>query len=648
MIQMNLLRLNKGCLIALLPLFALQAKAQDSGAAFQEYKKKYTDANELIITDKNSYDIFIDNKKLRVLQDNYYESMILTDNGIQNNEENFSYSDLVKLHEYEAFSIINDKGKDRKIKVTQTNEKQSRQSSVFYDDVKERQLIFPNLEAGARKVYSVKTEFLDPFLMQSFVFGNNYPIVNSTLEIRTDKDINIGYRIFNDPTNSIEFSKTEKKGKYIYKWTLKDIKPVKMEPNNPGFRYFIPHINVYVKDYTVDQKKIDVLDNTEKLYDYYKSFIKTLNKNEDADLKALSLELTAGKTSDTEKIKAIFYWVKDNIKYIAFENGYEGFIPREGSLVYKRKFGDCKDMASIISSMANYAGVKNVAVSWIGTRDIPYSYEQLPTPAVDNHMIAVYNDNGKYIFLDATDRETRYGIPTAFIQGKEALVSNGDTYKIITVPVVSAEDNQTTETVKMTLDKDKIKGTGTVSYYGYSRSSILAQIGDATNKTRFEMIKSLVEKGNNKFNLKEYTESNVSDRDKPYQVDFTFELADYAMQVDKELYINLFLEHLYEKLTLETDRVTPFDLDHLSAYNGHYELEIPKNYAVKYLPENFSLDNSVMKIDCQYVNSAGRITLDLKIKLKKILVEQPEFALWNETIKKLKNTYTQTLILTEK
>jgi len=51
--------------------------------------------------------------------------------------------------------------------VTQTNEKQAKQNSVFYNDVKERQLIFSNLEAGAKKVYSVQTEFLDPFLLHS-------------------------------------------------------------------------------------------------------------------------------------------------------------------------------------------------------------------------------------------------------------------------------------------------------------------------------------------------------------------------------------------------------------------------------------------------------------------------------------------------
>lgn len=626
----------------------LQVAAQETPASFAEYKEAYKDANELVISDKSSYDIFVDGKKLRVLRNNYYESMIMSENGIQNNEENFSYSELVKLNEYEAYSVITDKGKERKIKVVQTNEKQSRQDAVFHDGVKERQLIFPNLETGARKVYTVQTEFLDPFLLQSYVFGSGYPVLDATLEVRTDKDINIGYRVFNDPDNAIEFSRTEKKGKVIYRWTLKNIKAVKMESNNPGFRHFIPHINVYVKDYMIGDKKTEVLDTTDKLYNYYKAFTKNLNRTEDADLMAITTGLTAGLTSDSEKMKSIFYWVKDNIKYIAFENGYEGFIPREAALVCKRKFGDCKDMASIISAMANYAGVKGVSLSWIGTRDIPYSYEELPTPAVDNHMIAVYNDNENYIFLDATDRETRYGLPTSFIQGKEALVSNGAGYKIVRVPVVAAENNEIHEVINLTLDKEKITGSGTVSFNGYSRTNLLSQLGDASNKIRFEMIKSQVLMGNNKFLLKEYAESNVTDRDKPYIIDFKFELDDYAIQVDKELYINLFMDRIYEKSTPEPDRKLPLEMDYLTAFNVTYNLQIPQNYAVKHIPENFSMDNAVMKADIKYTVNAGTVVLEGKIQVKKILLEKTDFPLWAESIKKLKSAYTQTLILTEK
>ena len=637
--------MKKIYLVLFIGFFVFSTNAQN---LLEEYKKQHPDFNELVLNDSQTYNFSIENNKLKVIQDNNYESVILTENGIQSNKESFSYSELVKLQSYDAYSVIFDNGKERKIKVTQTNEIQSGQSSVFYDNVKERQLIFPNLEAGAKKVYNYQTEFVDPFLLHKFLFGSHLPVKNSTLEIRTDKNINIGYKIFNDPSNSIHFSRTEKKGKWIYKWTLKDVKPIKFEGNSPGFLYLVPHINVYIKDYMVNNNKVEVLDDVKKLYAYYKGFTKNLNQTEDPALKAISLQITKNLTHDDDKVKAIFYWVKDNIKYIAFENGYEGFIPREASLIHERKFGDCKDMASIITAMAKYANVKNVFISWIGTREIPYSYDELPTPAVDNHMVALYKKGEEYIFLDATDKETLYGIPTAFIQGKEALYGEGDSYKIIPVPIVPAERNEILEQVKLKIEMDKLVGLGKIEFNGYNRSRILLRIGDATNKTRFEMIKSLVLKGNNKFNLKDYTEENIKDRDKPYQINYNFDLGNYIVKVDKEMYVNLFLDKPLEKVIIEKDRSAKFEFEHLNYINTQYELDIPQNYMVKYLPKNFSLDNDYIKADIVYEVKNDTIFLNLSLKQKKLMLDKPDFELWNKMIKDLKNNYAYTLILSAK
>lgn len=626
-------------------IFVFTASAQNS---LDEYKKKYPDFNEIVVNDLQSYDFSIENNKLKIIQNNHYESEILTENGIQNNKESFTYSELVKLLGYDAYTILNESGKEKKIKVTQTNEIQSGQSSVFYDNVKERQLIFPSLEAGAKKVYNYQTEFIDPFLLHKFIFGSGFPIKNSTLEIKTDKNIHIGYKIFNDESHLIEFSKTEKKGKWIYKWTMKDVLPIKFEGNSPGYLHLIPHINIFIEDYSINNNKVEVLGDINKLFKYYKDFTKNLNQTEDPNLKAITQKITENLPSEEEKVKSIFYWVKENIKYIAFENGYEGFIPREASLICERKFGDCKDMASIITAMAKYANIKNVYICWIGTREIPYSYNELPTPAVDNHMIAVYKKGEDYIFLDATDKETLYGIPTAFIQGKEALFSYDENYKIITVPIVPAERNEVNELVQFAIENDKLVGSGKVQFNGYSRSNILSRIGDATNKTRFEMIKSLVLKGNNKFNLKDYSEENIKDIDKPYQVNYNFDLGNYIIKADKEIYVNLFLEKPFEKLTIEKDRAAKFEFDFLSFVNSHYELEIPKNYTVKYLPKNFSLDNDYLKVDFVYEIKNNKILLNIQLKQKKLLLDKTDFETWNNTIKTLKNNYTETLILLEK
>lgn len=629
----------------ILCFFNISAIAQNT---LTEYKKTYPDYNELIINNQQSYNISIENKKLKIIQDNHFESMILSQNGIQNNKESFYYSNLVKLNSYDAYALFNDNGKEKKIKVSQSNEKSSKNGSVFFDDVMVRELTFNNLETGSKKVYNYQTEFIDPYLLHKFIFGDDLPIQNSTLEITTEKNIEIGFKIFNDPNNNIVFSKSEKKGKWIYKWTLSDIKPLKYENNAPGYLYVVPHINFYIKNYTVDNQTNNVLGNIDNLYNYYKGFIKDLNKEEDGQLKNLTLEITQNKKNDEEKIKAIFYWVKENIKYIAFENGYEGFIPREASLVFQRKFGDCKDMGSLINCMAKYAEIKDVTIAWIGTRSLPYTYNELPTPAVDNHMIAVFKKNDNYIFLDATDNETNYGIPTAFIQGKEALLYENEKYKIVKVPVVPAENNKISDDVNLTLKDNKLIGTGKLKLEGYNRSHTLMKIGDTYNKTRFESIKNLVLKGNNKFNLIEYNEENRNYKDKPYIINYNFDLDNYIIQLDSDCYINLFLDKFFENLLIEKNRISNFDFEYLTQYSKNYNLEIPKNYNIKQIPKNFSLDNDCIKADFIYELKDGNLKLNINLIQKKLTLDKSDFELWNTSIKALKNNYNQVLILSKK
>ena len=298
--------------------------------------------------------------------------------------------------------------------------------------------------------------------------------------------------------------------------------------------------------------------------------------------------------------------------------------------------------------MASYANIKDVNLCWIGTREIPYSYSELATPAVDNHMIAAYKKGDEYIFLDATDRETRYGLPTSFIQGKEALINNGTEFKIVKVPVVEAKKNQVDDLVKVQIKEGKLIGNGRMVFNGFNRSMTLMQIGDASGKTRFEMIKSLVLKGNNKFNLNTYQEENIGNRDLPYNVNYDFELDNYLIKVEKELYINPYLHKVFEKNPIQKDRVTGYDFEIVSLFNSEYEFEIPANYKVKYIPKNFTLDNELVQVNAVFSETNNKIVVKYTFEVKKMVIEPSDFQLWDESVKKMKNNYSETLILTEK
>ncbi|MGB4960794.1 MAG: DUF3857 domain-containing protein, partial [Saprospiraceae bacterium] len=571
-----------------------------TGQNLNQLKTKYPGYNELVIKEMQSYKFSIKNDRPVITQDNYYESMILSDFGIHNSSESFTFSDLVPLKSYDAYTVINDAGKDKKIPIQQVTENVAAQRSVFHSDVKEKKLVYSNLSIGARKVYSYQSEFLDPYLLHRFMFAGNLPIEEAVFEIEADKGVEIGYKVINDPNHEITHTIHTKKSKTIYKWTRALGKAIKYENNTPGFLHIAPHIVVYLKSYKANKNIVSVLGDPSLLHKYYQNFVNNINKGEDENLKKIAVELTEHLSSDEEKIKSIFYWVKDHIKYVAFESGYEGFVPREAKLVNERRFGDCKDMSSIITTMARYAHIPHVNLCWIGSRNIPYSYHDVATPAADDHMIASIDIDGKTVFLDATDKESPYGLPTGFIQGKEAMINQGDTFRIVKVPVVDPADNLNEYKVHISTDNNLIKGKGQLQLLGIARSNFLNNIGDVRTAKRFDVIKNLVNMGNNKFNLKDYKESNVTNRDLPYGVDFDFTLDNYMVQAGKETYLSLILIKPFEGNIIEKDREAKYEFDFLTQNKVSITMDIPEGKSVKNLPEDAAVDNRLIKYSITY------------------------------------------------
>ena len=149
--------------------------------------------------------------------------------------------------------------------------------------------------------------------------------------------------------------------------------------------------------------------------------------------------------------------MQSNIKYVAFEDGLGGFVPRGAASVCDKRYGDCKDMANLLYEMLNHVGIEAYR-TWIGTRNRQYSYYDVPTPMVDNHMITTAIIEDETIFLDATDSYVPFGMPSAFTQTKEALLGIDDNnYKIIKVPVQIADKSITSINSMFTLEGNIIK-----------------------------------------------------------------------------------------------------------------------------------------------------------------------------------------------
>lgn len=617
-------------LFLLFSLWAVRLNAQRQQA--DEARKLHPDASAIYLTKSSLYKIFIENNKLTGTCSIQEQLFINKESGIANQKESISSSGFVKAQNIKAATLLpKGNGYERK-KVENIELKDSPDRNIFFDDDQVYNFIYPNVQQDAILDLSYEFRYEEPRFMGRYYWIDYLPSMQSEVVISVQNNINIQYRLFNCDEKSIEFSKEVTKKETIYRWKLKHIKTDRFYNDGPTFAYYTPNMVFYVTDYVINGEKKRLLGSPRELYNWYYDLQKNVNKTEDKNLKHLTDSLVQGITNEKEKVKKIFYWVQDNVSYLAIEDGLGGFVPRDAGLVCTRKFGDCKDMASIIHEMLRMAGVSSY-LTWIGSRDIPFDYNQMPTPAVDNHMIASYRDpSGKWIFLDGTGKDASWDLTTSFIQGKEAMIGiNPDSFLLVTIPIKDTSISQVIDSVYIEMKDQIVIGKGKIDITGYDRLDYLYHLENLSKEEREEYFKSYFAKGNNKTKFSDVTYTNEN-RNTPLRLTYSLVMTDYAKTNKNELYINLNMGSEWGLDVLKNEREVPLNLKHLTTKKLVTIFTIPPGYTVQYIPENKKTMNELIGYSNSYQVKGNQIHFTSVFYINTLLLYPKDFDKYNQVI----------------
>lgn len=627
-------------------LLGLKSFAQYS-PEFYTYREKYPNAHFVRLNQETNVSLKLKNDALEIVQEITREDLYLDETATRGgSKESVDFSSFFQLQDIEAASYIYDGRDYKELEVENFKEKDELEGS-FYDDSKTLNFIYPNLAKGSKSklVYSEKVK--NPRFLSPFFFGDFFPVVNNKFTITADKDIHLKFKVFNADSLDISYSEEERWGNRIYTWELKNIDEYEYEDGAPTYKKILPHIIPILTSYELNGKEVKLLENEGELYNWYYSLVKDLNTDApSAELVKLVDELTHDKKNDLEKVRAIYYWTQQNIKYIDYEYALGGFIPRQGNSVFQKKYGDCKDNSSILHEMLKIAGIKG-NLTWIGTRSIPYSYREVPTPISDNHMILSYSNEGKTYFLDATGRYMPLGLPSSFIQGKEALISEGpEKFRIEIIPVIPAEENGISEVTKLQLEGDDLKGKSSASVSGYTKTDLFQYLETLdTPVKKEEFYNGFFQKGNNKFLIDDFEEQHKFAYDEDFGFDYDFRISDYAKELGGEIYVNLNLNRVISDYKLKKDRKNEVEVEYKEHYDYTNSLKIPAGYEVSYLPADLEVSNDLCSASVTYEQKPDEIVYRHRLSLNFLNLDLQQQKEFNKLIEKVEKAYKEIIVL---
>ena len=615
----------------------------------EKYKKQYPNDDIVRLQQETIINIKLNNGEFTIHKEVFEEDLYLNNSANYNSKRSISYSTFFNLDKIEASSFSKQDGKYVENKVVDFNEKNNLNDS-FYDDSKEVGFIYPKLAKGSKTNIKLTYNIKNPRFLSAFYFGDFYPIINNKVTIIADKNIEFTFKPFQLNNGAkITFKKKKRGENYVYTWSTKKTEKFEIESNAPNYKTILPHIIPIITSYQQDGKTKKLLDGVEGLYSWYYSLVENINKEEtDPALTTLVEELTREKESDIEKVKAIYYWTQQNIKYIAFEYALGGFIPREANEVFQKKYGDCKDNSSILFKMLEIAGLQG-NLTWIGTRKIPYTYEEVPTPAVDNHMILSYENKNNTYYLDATGRYIQIEYPSSFIQGKEALIANGNNFKVKKIPVVPAHLNKVVDTTYIQISNRDIIGTSNSTFSGYIKNNLFYNLENTRKEADVkELYNKRFLKGSNKFLIKSYKEENKFSYDKDFLVSYNFSIQNYVQNIGSEIFINPHFNKIVSSVKTKEDRKYDIEFEYKRQFSHTNIIEIPDGYEVSYIPTSVSFTNDLISVNLSYSTDKNKIVCKQNVVFNFIKLNKEQQQKVNTFVEKTEKASKEIIILKKK
>ncbi len=613
----------------------------------KEYRKlrlQFPAENMVVLKNKETVTVKAGAKGLYVHSDSYNERMYLNNRAGNSSEFSLNYTPLDSISHIEASILVPGKKKYKKIKVKQFKTANELSRSVFYDGAKSISFFYPSMTDGAKTELSYSTEYPEPRLLPSFYFQEYVNVLEAEYSIITDNTVNVAWKLYNMNDTSVQFTQKNDGDEVTYSWKMTNLAAFSQEPNAPGPRCTMPHIIVWIKTAKIGEVIQPILSSPIDLYEWYSKNLTTVDYTPSEEIKSIVDSLLQGKTDEIDKVKSIYSWVQSNIKYLAFEDGMGGFVPRNGKKVCDRRFGDCKDMANMIHTMMEYAKIPS-QLTWVGTRGLPYNYEETPTPVVDNHMITTYINKGNYYYLDATGPFTPYDMPSAFIQGKEVMIGfDKDHYEIRHVPVMEASKNTVNDSIELSLNGTRIDGKGKTTFTGYRHIDIAEHLVASSQKQK-QTLREYYMRGCNKLLLDSFKLENISDPYKDARIKYFFNLEDYAKTNQDEVYVNMNLNKSLLTEFIPKDRKLEMEKEYEETNIEVITLKIPPGYALEHLPQNASFKNELFGFDLTYAAQPDKIVMTNKMYCNTILLEPDSFKLWNQQMKDLQKAFAEVVIL---
>ena len=579
------------CVVLVLACFPAPAKAGTPdwlrNLAQQPHKKYADDVNAVVLLDEGET-MVRDNGEMVTRGRMAYR--ILRPEGRAYAQFDVPFDNETKINYLRGWSITS-KGQEYEAKDKDTFERSLSTFEVFSDD-KAKIISLPGADAGTVVGFEFERKHR-PYLFQDFWWIQQMiPVERSRFTLRLPKSWE--YRA--DWINHAEQKPVEQDGAYV--WEVTDVPRIEREYREPPYRAMASAI---VITFFSEKIKSQTFKSWNDLGIWYSQLTADTREPSSAMQQKVQ-ELAPAGLPVFERIKALARFAQRDVRYAAIEVGIGGFKPHPAAEIFAHRYGDCKDKATVLSTMLAQIGVKSFYMPIHDERGI-YTDKtppnrgfdhvilaiQLPEASHTKPLSAVYEHPklGHLLIFDPTNELVPLGQLPYYEQDSFALLVTDKGGELIHLPVSSPETNQLNRIVKVKLLPDgTLQGEVEEVNSGYRAAITREYWKDQTEKDRKKILERILGATLGNFQVDDLIVANVDNLEEDFILRYKFTADHYAKNAGPLLLVRPRVVGEFAGY-FDTSKPRHYAYEMRAPYMNRETVEIalPDGYKVDDLPE---------------------------------------------------------------
>jgi hypothetical protein len=499
-------------------------------------------------------------------------------------------------------------------------------SSELYSDIRLRTAKAPAADPGSVIAFEYEVHRHAWFDQLDWIFREENPVKESTFAINLPPGWE--YKTAWAVASAVEPAKT---GDNRWQWTLHDIPVIEDEPHRPNMLSLAGRMEVTF--FSPGGGNVSFA-SWEALGSWYGGLTQD-RRIATPEITAKVTQLTAGRTGFDGKVRALASFMQTDIRYMGIEIGIGGYQPHPAGDIFHARYGDCKDKATLLSTMLEQAGIHSDYVlinthRGIVAPEAPSSFFnhailaiEIPSGTnLDGYYSVIKSAGGQqYLIFDPTDEFTPVGNLRPALQGTYALLVTNKGGEVIQTPIQAPETSLLTRTGHFELNPDgTLDGEVSEDLTGNHASSFRAMMFEANQQQRTHLFEEQLNNSLQAASLESADIQQLDDLAKDVTVKLKFSSSRYGQVRGPLMLVRPRVLGEKSFVVERKERHYAFVMGGVTQESDTYEIEIPKDYVVDDIPEPTSIDSGFASYESKVIVDGSKLRYQRKLIIRQLEV----------------------------